>query len=156
MARQSLDQYFLDMLPVIATRATCRRRQVAAIITDVSGHILSTGFNGVPSGYPHCVDMPCPGAADEPGNTSNCMAIHAEQNAIIQCTALERAHVIYCSTSPCFVCCKLIANTRIRRVVYETEYADARGLVVLHNLGRELMSRREVETWQCGKGTELP
>jgi dCMP deaminase len=92
----------------------------------------------VPSGYPHCIDDPCPGRRDPKGDTSRCMAIHAEQNALLQCRQLDRAHTIYSHTLPCFTCAKLIANTPIQRVVYVEPYADNRGALLLEMLDKEV------------------
>lgn len=132
MPRPSLDEIYLKILPIQAERATCARRKVAAIITDVRGVVLGTGINGVPAHFPHCTDAPCPGAADEPGNNENCRAVHAEQNAIMQAgDRIEKAWTIYCSCTPCFACAKMICNTPIRRVVVNEPYADERGAAML-------------------------
>lgn len=133
--RLTKNEYYLAMLRLVAARSTCVRRAVGAIITDKEGHVLSTGYNGVPRDFDHCVDIPCRGAADRAGDTSNCMAVHAEQNALLQCSDLDRAHTIYCSCVPCFVCSKLIANTNIEVVICETDYADKRGIEVLNERG---------------------
>lgn len=129
--RPDLMNYFLQMLDLIASRGTCIRRKVAAIITDQKGHILSTGYNGVPSGVLHCIGNPCPGVVDKPGDSSNCMAIHAEQNALLQCQNLDKAYFMYCSCTPCFTCAKMIANTNIKMIVCKERYADQRGVEVL-------------------------
>ena len=133
--RQSIHEYYLNQLKAIATRSTCVRRNVAAIITDERGHVLSQGFNGVPSDYPHCIDLPCPGAKDKSGDTSRCMAVHAEQNAIMQCTKPDRAHHMYVSNVPCFVCSKMIANFNIKCLWCANDYPDHKGLEVLLDLG---------------------
>lgn len=134
-SRLSKKDYFLEMLDLVASRSTCIRRNVGAIITDEEGHVLSTGYNGVPSGFSHCIDHPCTGALDEPGNTSNCLAVHAEQNALLQCQDLRNAHTIYCSCVPCFVCAKMIANTNIEVVICKMDYADKRGIQLLLDKG---------------------
>lgn len=123
------------MLKLVASRSTCRRRQVGAIITDVRGHVLSMGYNGVPSRLPHCVEIPCLGTEDPPGDSSRCLAVHAEQNAILQCRSLENAHTMYVSCAPCFTCSKLISNTPITTVVVTEMYADSLGLGVLRQRG---------------------
>ena len=133
--RLNKQEYFLAMLKLVAARSTCVRRAVGAIITDKDGHVLSTGYNGVPRDFDHCTSVNCEGAKDKPGDTSNCMAVHAEQNALLQCCDLSRAHTIYTSCVPCFVCAKMIANTNIEMVVCETDYADKRGLMVLLDRG---------------------
>jgi dCMP deaminase len=133
--RISKKDYFLQMLDAVASRSTCIRRAVGAIITDRDGHILSTGYNGVPRDFDHCIVNPCLGANDAAGNTSNCMAVHAEQNAILFCRGLPDAFTIYCSCVPCFTCAKLIANTNIQHVVCKYTYADKRGIEVLVQAG---------------------
>jgi len=114
VARLSRHEYYLQMLALVASRGTCARRQVAAILTDTEGRILATGYNGPPSGYPHCRDhIPCPGALDPAGDTARCVAIHAEQNAIVQAGLsgnLARAAILYCTCSPCLNCAKLLCS----------------------------------------------
>ena len=134
-SRLSKHEYYLAMLKLVAARSTCIRRQVGAIITDKDGHVLSTGYNGVPRDFDHCIDTPCAGADDLPGNTSNCMAIHAEQNALLQCNNLVLANTIYCSCVPCFSCAKMICNTNIDVVICEEDYADKRGRNILLQRG---------------------
>ena len=130
------------MLELVAKRSTCARRRVGAIVTDERGRVLATGYNGVPSGFDHCTETPCAGTQDAAGDTRNCLAVHAEQNALLQLEgAAPQAHTIYTSCSPCFVCAKLIANTRIRRVVFTEAYADATGAAVLMTKGIEVVHK---------------
>ena len=134
-SRLSKTEYFLKMLDLVAARSTCVRRAVGAIITDRDGHILSTGYNGVPRDFDHCLDLPCQGATDAPGNTSNCMAVHAETNAILQCSSLSRASIMYCSCVPCKTCALMICNTEIETIFAKERYADTRGLDILLDRG---------------------
>jgi dCMP deaminase len=131
MARPSLDEYYLAMLPLVASRGTCPRRQVAAILVDDKGRLVSTGYNGPPAGMPHCTEHPCPGAGDGP--REDCEAVHAESNAILQAQASRRTpHTLYCSTTPCFNCAKLLVSAGISRVVAESRYRhDDRGASLL-------------------------
>ncbi|HEY1645459.1 MAG TPA: deaminase [Candidatus Saccharimonadales bacterium] len=133
--RLSKKEYFLDMLTKVASRGTCIRRKVAAIITDQDGNIIATGYNGTPRNFDHCIDNPCAGASDRPGDTSKCMALHAEQNALLHCRELREAHTIYCSCLPCFVCSKMLANTNIKVVICAEDYSDKTGLNVLLEAG---------------------
>ena len=142
--RPSKHDYFLEMLNLVARRSTCIRRSVGAIITDQEGHILATGYNGVPINFDHCISHPCRGAGDNPGDTSKCMAIHAEQNAILQCSALERAHTLYCSNLPCFVCSKMLANTNIKVVICQEDYADHSGFDILIEAGMSVEIAGEI------------
>lgn len=132
MLRPSLDEVYLRMLDIFARRATCVRRQVAAIFVDAQGRFLSCGYNGVPRGFTHCTERPCLGATDAHGDNRNCLAVHAEQNAVLQCANLDAVVVVYCSCTPCFECAKVLANLRnLKRVVVAETYADYRGYDVL-------------------------
>lgn len=134
-SRPDLDEYFVTMLKLVASRSTCRRRQVGAILTDVKGHVLATGYNGVPSGITHCIDIECPGALDTPGDTSKCYAVHAEQNALLQCLDLARIHTLYCSCTPCFTCAKMLCNTPLQRIIVLEPYPDTLGVDVFLRKG---------------------
>lgn len=125
------DAYFLALLDLARLRSTCLRRRVGAVIVDGEHHVLSTGYNGVPSRFIHCTDYPCAGALDPSGDTSRCMAVHAEVNAILQCTRLDLARTLYVSCTPCFSCAKMLVNTPIRRIVTREIYPDT-GLDVLN------------------------
>jgi len=127
MPRLSHDEYYLQMLDLVAARSTCPRRAVGAIIVDSRNRVLSTGYNGPPRGRGHCIDSPCPGRDDAAGDSDRCEAVHSEINALLQCGDIERASTIYVSCSPCFACAKAIANTNIRRVVCRELYRDMRG-----------------------------
>lgn len=139
MPRGSIHSYYVNMLDLVSARSTCRRRQVGAIITDGKGHVLSTGYNGVPSKEPHCVDEPCAGAQDQAGDTRRCMAVHAEQNALIQCAELFKAKRMYVTCSPCFTCAKMIVNTPIKEVIVTQPYADDEGARLLKRRGMLFM-----------------
>ena len=89
--RPGWDDYFMDMTELVATRSTCLRRQVGAVIVR-DKHIISTGYNGAPKGVPHCAEKG--GCLREklgvPSGEKHelCRALHAEQNAIIQAATL--------------------------------------------------------------------
>jgi dCMP deaminase len=132
MTRPSLDEYYLQMLPLVASRATCPRRSVAAILVDRGGKLVAIGYNGPPSGMPHCIDKPCPGAADASGNLGRCIAIHAEMNALSQARAsCRQPHTLYCSVTPCFDCAKMLITEGIKRVVAPSIYTDPAGVDLL-------------------------
>ena len=136
--RLTHDEYYLEILKVVAARSTCVRRAVGAILVDERYKVLSTGYNGVPSGFSHCIDVPCLGARDTPGDSSRCMAIHAEVNVIVQCARLDLARILYVSCTPCFTCAKMLCNTPVRRIVSAEEYSESDGLNVLRQAGIEL------------------
>jgi dCMP deaminase len=134
--RASWDQYFMNIAQVVATRSTCPRKYVGAVIVR-NRTILSTGYNGSIRGMPHCSDV---GHMMEEGH---CVAtIHAEANAIIQAArngvTIEGADV-YVTASPCWNCFKQIANAGVRRIVYGEFYRDSRIFDVASHIGIELL-----------------
>jgi dCMP deaminase len=139
MARQrsSWDQYFMDIAVQVATRATCDRKHVGALLVR-DRIILSTGYNGSIRGLPHCDDV---GHMMENGH---CVAtVHAEANAILQAArngvAIDNA-TIYTTASPCWPCFKLIANAGCTRIVYGQFYRDPRIFEYASKLGIELVA----------------
>jgi dCMP deaminase len=142
--RPSWDDYFLEMARVIASRSTCLRRSVGALLVR-DRRILATGYNGAPSNVPHCEEAGCRRA--ELGIASGerqelCRGLHAEQNAIIQ-GALHgvsvRGSVLYCTTQPCVICAKMLINAGVQRVVYRGDYADQLSLELFEQAGVELV-----------------
>lgn len=120
--RPSLDQTYMQIARVIAQRATCIRRKVGAVITG-KGFILSSGYNGSFPGSAHCIDSPCEGANLPSGTGLDlCMSAHAEQNAIVRLLDPYAADTLYCTTSPCISCTKLILCTSIQRIVVDEDY----------------------------------
>ncbi len=141
MARKRVDwnTYFMNIAREAATRSTCDRKNVGAVIVR-DRTILSTGYNGSIRGLPHC---------DEVGHlmeNDHCVGtIHAEANAIIQ-AAKNGVNInkgeMYTTASPCWSCFKLIANSGIRRIYYGEFYRDQRSIEVAARLGIELIDLR--------------
>jgi len=135
--RSSWDEYFMQIARQVATRATCDRKHVGAVLVR-DRTILSTGYNGSIRGLPHCDDV---GHLMENGH---CVAtVHAEANAIIQAAKngvrIEGA-TIYTSASPCWSCFKLIANSGSVRIVFGEFYRDPRIFEYSAKLGIELVA----------------
>lgn len=121
-------EYFLDIARRVSQLATCPRRKVGCVLVDRHQHIMATGYNGVPSGIQHCTDDPCPGAKFPSGQgLEHCLAIHAEQNALLQCSDVTRIDTVYCTTQPCLTCTKLLLNTSAHRVIFSEPHGDPRG-----------------------------
>ncbi len=142
--RPSWDDYFVKIAQEVATRSTCVRRHVGAVIVK-DKRILSTGYNGAPAGFPHCDETGCLRA--ELGIPSGerqeiCRGLHAEQNAIIQ-AALHGIQVagadIYTTHQPCITCAKMIINAGIRRVVAANSYPDELARSFIQQAGIELV-----------------
>ncbi|HYX92108.1 MAG TPA: cytidine/deoxycytidylate deaminase family protein [Myxococcaceae bacterium] len=138
--RSSWDQYFMDIARQVATRATCDRKHVGAVLVR-DRTILSTGYNGAIRGLPHC---------DEVGHlmeNGHCVAtVHAEANAIIQAAkngvSIDQS-TIYTTASPCWPCFKLIANAGCRRIVFAEFYRDPRIFEFAAKLEIELVALGE-------------
>ena len=143
--RPSWDSYFMKMAELVSTRSTCMRRQVGAVIVQ-DKHIVATGYNGAPRGIMHC---------DERGECLRqklgvpsgerhelCMALHAEQNAIIQAATsgqtIEGA-TIYITHQPCIICAKMIINAGIRRIVVKEGYPDQLSVDMLAEAGLKIV-----------------
>lgn len=134
--RAGWDAYFMDIARVVASRSTCDRKFVGAVIVR-DKTILSTGYNGSIRKYEHCDDV---GHMMENGH---CVAtIHAEANAILQAAkngvCIENA-TIYTTASPCWPCFKMIANAGIKRICYGEFYRDDRIFEIAHKIGLELV-----------------
>jgi dCMP deaminase len=147
--RPSWDEYFLQLARQAATRSTCLRRQVGAVLVR-DKRILTTGYNGAPRGVAHCLDIGC--LREERGIPSGerqelCRAIHAEQNAVIQAAihgvAIEGA-TLYTTVHPCVLCAKILINCGVREIHYLEGYPD--------ELSRELLSEAGVVLYK----EELP
>lgn len=129
MERPTWDEYFMRMAFMAATRSTCVRRKVGAVIVK-DRRIMSTGYNGPPRGALHCDEVGClreqlnvaPGERRE-----LCRGLHAEQNAIIQAayngTAINGS-MIYVTTHPCSDCSKMIINAGLTNIVFSEGYPD--------------------------------
>jgi dCMP deaminase len=132
-----------------ATRSTCDRKQVGAVIVR-NKNILSTGYNGSVRGLPHCDDV---GHDMEGGH---CVAtIHAEANALIQAARngvnIDGAE-IYTTSSPCWSCFKLIANAGIRRIFFAEFYRDEKSIRIARTLGLELIDLSDPDRTPGGSG----
>lgn len=120
--RPGWDAYFLAIAASVSARADCTRAQHGAVIVK-DRRIVSTGYNGSPAGGASCLAGECPRgrlSKDElPSNHadySNCIALHAEQNAIAY--TREHGDTIYITGEPCDMCSKLIKAAGIERVVH--------------------------------------
>lgn len=141
MSHPSIDHWALQLAHTTASRATCHRRQVGCVLLNGFGHVLATGYNGVAAGMPHCRGgLPgnrCPGADSPSGqNLDGCQAIHAEQNALLQCHDVQQIATAYVTASPCVTCVKLLLNTGCRRIIFSEEYPHEQAKELWQRTGR--------------------
>lgn len=144
--RASWDEYFMDIAEIVKTRSTCIRRQVGALIVK-DNRIITTGYNGAPSGLTHCVDTgECyRQRLNIPSGQRHelCRALHAEQNAIIQAAKLgvsTDGATMYVTLQPCVICAKMSVNAGIKRIVYKGCYPDELAIDMLNEAEIELVS----------------
>lgn len=129
MTRPSWDEYFMMIAHDVSTRATCIRRKVGAVIVK-DKRILSTGYNGVPTGITHCTPETClRNIYNVPSGERHelCRGLHAEQNAIIQAAyhgVSIAGAIIYVTHQPCSICTKMLINAGIKKFIFEHPYND--------------------------------
>jgi len=140
--RPPWDDYFLEIVGIVAKRSTCLRRRVGAALAR-DRQILATGYNGAPSGLRHCLEIGCLRERERvPSGERHelCRGLHAEQNAIIQ-AALHGVGVkgatLYCTNHPCVICAKMIINAGIVRIVITDDYRDP--------LAEEMLAEAHIE-----------
>jgi dCMP deaminase len=141
--RAGWNEYFMGIASQAATRSTCSRKHVGAVIVRDRA-VLSTGYNGSLRGLPHCEDVGC--IVEE----GHCITtVHAEANAILQAAkngvAIDGAE-LYTTASPCWNCFKLIANCGIRRIYYGEFYRDERSREVAAQIGLDLIDLGMAQT----------
>lgn len=127
--RPSWDEYFMNITNVVATRSTCLRRQIGAVIVK-DQRLLTTGYNGAPGGLAHCGEIGCVRAVNQVPSGERqelCRGLHAEQSAVVQAARYGvsiHGATIYSTHQPCSACTKILLNAGIKRVVYQYSYPD--------------------------------
>lgn len=128
-SRPSWDEYFLEVAELVSKRATCLRRKVGAVLVK-DKRILATGYNGVPSGLKHCIDIGCVREKLKiPSGERHeiCRALHAEQNALIQASLHGNSvkdSALYATNQPCMICAKMLINAGVKEIVISAGYPD--------------------------------
>ncbi len=142
--RVSWDEYFMEIAEIVKTRSTCIRRQIGAVIVK-DNRIITTGYNGAPSGCRHCTEIGSCYRQEHniPSGERHelCRAIHAEQNAIIQAAKIGNTTdgaTIYVTNQPCVICAKMCINAGIKRIVYKDGYPDELAMKMLEEAGVQI------------------
>ncbi len=129
MSRPSWPEYFMSIAKLVATRSTCLRRAVGAVLVK-DKRIMATGYNGAPTGIRHCIEMGCLRESLEvkPGERHElCRGLHAEQNVIIQAAyygVMTQGTTLYTTHKPCIICSKMLINAGVKRIVFLEGYPD--------------------------------
>ena len=149
--RPSWEAYFMSITDLVAKRSTCMRRAVGAIVVK-DKRILTTGYNGAPSSVRHCRETGCLRETLSVASGERhelCRGIHAEQNAIIQAAyhgVSIKGSILYCTTLPCSICAKMIINAGIRKIYYQSGYADP--------LSEEMLNEAQIDVIQSNAANQ--
>lgn len=146
-SRPSWDEYFLKLADLVATRSTCLRRHVGAVLVR-GDRIISTGYNGAPRSLKHCFETGC--LREERNIPSGqryelCRGVHAEQNAIINAAYYgisTQDSVLYCTNQPCIICARMVINAGIVKVVHRGDFDDDLAVELLKEAGVTLLEIR--------------
>ncbi len=142
--RPSWHEYFMGITDLVASRATCVRRRVGAVLVK-GKRILCSGYNGAPAQVSHCQDTGCLRVKlSVPSGEKHelCRGVHAEQNVIIQAAYYGiqvKDASLYCTTQPCSICAKMIINAGIKKVYYREGYDDPMTLDMFDQANVELV-----------------
>ena len=140
--RPSWDSYFMKIAEDVSSRSTCIRRNVGAVIVK-DKRILTTGYNGAPTGISHCTEETCLRTKyNVPSGERHelCRGLHAEQNAVIQAAyhgVSINGAFIYITHQPCSICTKMLINSGIVKFIYRSPYKDP--------LTEELLAETDIE-----------
>jgi len=163
--RPEKDETWLNVAREISRRSTCYRLAVGAVLIDVRGYVMSTGYNGRATGEENCNEPSlrpiseaerrqvrgwtsppdakktvylhrCANSDAEIGKPNGCESIHAEQNALMQCRDVWSIGTCYVTHSPCLPCVKMLMNTSCRRVVFGAEYPSGGARELWERSGR--------------------
>lgn len=136
--RPSKDDYYMTLAKTVATRGTCPKALVGAVLVK-DGSIISTGYNGAPVGEAHCSEV---GHNETDGHCQR--AVHAELNAILQAAKHGNAtkdSTLYITHFPCNHCLKALCNAGIKEIVYEAAYKNNENFINL-----DQFELRQIET----------
>lgn len=123
--RIAWSDYFLGIADAVSRRADCTRSAVGAVLVDQDRRVISTGYNGSPPKAASCLSGGCPRGLHSyesrpPGGSyADCIARHAEFNAIAYAPIAQRAGAtIYITRQPCDDCMELIAACGVAEAVW--------------------------------------
>ena len=140
--RPDWDTYFMRIAQLVSERSTCLRRKVGAVIVK-DRRILTTGYNGTPTGITHCEVVGCLRTKlNVPSGERHelCRGLHAEQNALLQAALYGislKGATLYCTNQPCIICAKMLINAGIKEIVIKEGYPD--------KLAEEMLNEAEIK-----------
>lgn len=149
--RPTVEEWAMNLALTTSLRSTCLRRNVGAVLLNSKNNVIGIGYNGVPAGQKHCNEEcngkypnSCSGARSKSGtNLDGCEAIHAEQNALLQCKDIYDIFTIYTTVSPCLTCVKMLLNTSCQRIVFDEQYPHTESKTLWTKNNREWIHVKE-------------
>lgn len=133
--RMSWQEYYANQSLLLASRSTCTRLSVGALIVR-DNRVIASGYNGSVSGDTHCIDEGC---LIQEGHCVR--TIHAEVNAILQCAKYgiaTQGSEVYVTHFPCLNCTKTLIQAGIKRINYIEDYRN-------NPYALELLAKSQVE-----------
>jgi dCMP deaminase len=127
--RPDWNEYFMEMAELAATRASCLRRKVGAVLVK-NKKVLATGYNGAPKDIAHCEVTGCLREQMEvPSGQRHeiCRGVYAEQNLVAQAAfhgVKTEGAAVYCTHQPCIICTKILINAGVEKIYFKNAYAD--------------------------------
>ena len=144
-ARPTWDDYFMAVAKIVGTRSSCDRLRAGAVLVK-DNRIISTGYNGAPSGLDSCDDI---GHLMEEGHCVR--TVHGEHNAILQAAIISgastRGTTMYSKYNPCIHCSKYIVAAGVARVVFSKIYRNSKAVDYLRQAGVKVEEYKENEDW---------
>jgi dCMP deaminase len=140
--RPSWNTYFMEIAHIVKKRSTCLRRQVGAVLTK-ENRIIATGYNSTPKWSRHCDEIGClrqKMSVPSGESLDICNSIHAEVNAILQCSYMgmsTKECILYTTVLPCVLCARIIINSGIVKIVYDEDYPNKESINIFRNSGIE-------------------
>ena len=132
MRRSSWDETWLRIAQCISYRSRCTNRRVGAVIVSKTNRCVAVGYNGQPRGlsflplHNDCSDFCERSGGDRGQSYENCVAIHAEANALLFADrSTYEGGTIYVTNPPCWECAKMIANSGLDRCVAMLSKSDS-------------------------------
>src|SRR3989344_7798844 len=144
--RPGWDDYFMAIVKIVASSASCDRLYAGALLVK-DKRIISSGYNGAPTGMPNCSEV---GHLLEEGHCVR--TIHAEHNAILQAAVFGSTSTagatMYCKYNPCIHCAKYVIAAGIKRVVIGKIYRSEQSVAFLKQAGVQVDIYQENQEWQ--------
>jgi len=132
----------MEMAELAATRASCLRRKVGAVLVK-NKKVLATGYNGAPKDITHCEETGCLREEMEvPSGQRHeiCRGVHAEQNLVAQAAyhgVKTEGAAVYCTHQPCIICTKILINAGVEKIYFRNAYTD--------NFAEKLLEQSNIE-----------